>query len=290
MSNLERIEEYLKYKEEYVCDDCLSSILNIESRQQVNKICNMLKNKKLLKRDKSECNRCKKFKLVNYIKGNLDSNIKNINIDYDDNNLKHSEHIEIALDKYENLDFQEVKISFNEVDIDNVFKGFNKYLLKEILVKPRYNKLKNYIADKYSNDLEKKLGEFLMDLKIKGISDYKLFLNPYGDLKYCNFRVDDSSLNNKKGIYLYKIEDEIMYIGRCQDSFEKRINTGYANIFPRNCYLDGQNTNCRINNLINDNRSKVKLFILKIDDNEVIKKLEVELIEKYKPVWNIQGV
>lgn len=65
----------------------------------------MLKKKKVLKRDRCECNRYKKFKLVSYIKENLDSNIENLSTACNDNNLNYREYIEISLDKYENLYF-----------------------------------------------------------------------------------------------------------------------------------------------------------------------------------------
>lgn len=289
MSNSDKVVEYLKYKEDNICDDCLSEVLNIKPRQQINQICNKLMKINLLTRMKSECKRCKSLKNINkfnYFK----EKIQNKNVETKIIKCVKSEKESIKIDTHKILPIKEVQLKFLDTEIDNIFSKYDKYLLKDILQKPKYKKLSEYISSKYSNYLNNNLSEFLIKMKERNILDYKLFLNPYGDLKYCSFKVIDEDLNNSKGIYLYKIESKIVYIGRCLDNFAKRFNYGYANINPKNCYLDGQSTNCRINNLINDNRANIKLFILKMDDNEKIKNLETELINKYKPEWNIQGV
>ena len=92
-------------------------------------------------------------------------------------------------------------------------------------------------------------------------------------MKYCKFKINYRKLANSKGICCYKVNNEIVYIGRYVNNFENRINIGYENISPKNCYLYGQSTNYRINNLINDNIDNVKLYILKMEDNELIKNI-----------------
>lgn len=130
-----------------------------------------------------------------------------------------------------------------------------------MLLKSKYRNIQDYIYTKYEKYLDYNLSDFLLELKDKNNSDYKLFLNAYGDLKYCRFKIVGNDLINSKGIYMYKVNNKIVYIGRCFDKCEKRINNGYANISPKNCYLDGQSTNCRINNLINKNKDNIRLYI-----------------------------
>jgi len=72
------------------------------------------------------------------------------------------------------------------------------------------------------------------------------------------------------------------------NTFNARINQGYANISPKNCYIDGQSTNCRVNSLVNDYSKYIKLFILPLDDDREIIKFEKILIDLLKPEWNIQ--
>lgn len=282
MNNREKVIYYLKNTENNICDDCLSRVLNIKPRQQINQICNGLAKKELLIRNKSICKICGTNKIINsYV-------FDKTSIQY---TIIKERKIDIKTEQpFKILDLEEIYIDFIEVNIENIFSKYDKYLLKEVISKPKFNKLKAYIIENYSNYLNEKLNDFLMELKRKNILDYKLFLNPYGDLKYCKFKIDDRKLANSKGIYCYKVNNEIVYIGRCLDNFANRINKGYANISPKNCYLDGQSTNCRINNLINDNMDNVKLYILKMEDDKLIKKVEIELIKKCKPKWNIQGI
>jgi excinuclease UvrABC nuclease subunit len=106
-------------------------------------------------------------------------------------------------------------------------------------------------------------------------------------MKYCVFAIN-SEIANKKGLYFYEINGQIKYIGRCLDNFKKRINWGYGTIHPKNCFLDGQSTNCHLNSLITENKDKVNLWVCLLSDNNEIKVLEKKLIGKYNPEWNLQ--
>lgn len=39
------------------------------------------------------------------------------------------------------------------------------------------------------------------------------------------------------------------YVGECAN-LSARFNAGYGNISPKNCFKGGQETNCRLNNLL----------------------------------------
>ena len=82
--------------------------------------------------------------------------------------------------------------------------------------------------------------------------------------------------------------NEVKYIGRCKDSMKKRINQGYGKIHPKNCYLDGQTTNCHINSMITEASNKVTLWLCEMQILSEIEIIEKELIRTYKPEWNIQ--
>src|SRR5438552_3937886 len=78
--------------------------------------------------------------------------------------------------------------------------------------------------------------------------------------------------------------------GRCLDNVGKRINQGYGRIHPKNCYLDGQSTNCRLNTLIAKHRDVVRFYVCILDDVSEIKLLESEILKSLSPEWNMQGV
>lgn len=193
--------------------------------------------------------------------------------------------MELILDK-KNYKFQKIELNFIEKDLRNLFKLKNNKTLLETLKHKKYEKLDAEFLE-FKNDLKTPLGVFLENLKIVGDKRYKLFLNRYGDREYCKFRIESKDIWKLKGLYVYTLNERIVYIGRCCDSFYKRINNGYGRISPKNCYRDGQQTNCHINSLINECREEAEFWIYPMDNIEEIKKLEVSLIKEYNPKWNI---
>lgn len=109
-------------------------------------------------------------------------------------------------------------------------------------------------------------------------------LNKYGIGAFCKFSVGDK-YKNTSGVYALYIENELIYIGKCKD-FALRFNSGYGNISPRNCYVGGQSTNCKINkvvlNRLKDNKH-ISIYFCKTDNYDEIEK---ELIEYYNPKYN----
>lgn len=111
-----------------------------------------------------------------------------------------------------------------------------------------------------------------------------LKLNKYGVGPFCKFTVD-KKFSNKAGVYLLMVEQDIRYVGECDD-FYKRYNMGYGNISPRNCFDGGQPTNCRINSSILSSiksNNSVNLYFLETEERF---KIEYELIQSQRPLWN----
>ncbi|MDR0706002.1 MAG: hypothetical protein LBF88_13600 [Planctomycetaceae bacterium] len=186
------------------------------------------------------------------------------------------------------LKFSETKLSFSNIIYNNIFVEKNNKTVAETLVHEKYERLKPRVTEKYSKFLNDKLGTFLQHLKEKNDPFYKKFLNKYGDKHYSKFSISDPKLLDKKGLYLYCVNEEVKYIGKSTDTFENRINNGYGNISPKNCYKDGRSTNCRINSLVTANKDNIKLYLLPLDDDKEINETEKCLILHYKPEWNIQ--
>jgi hypothetical protein len=71
--------------------------------------------------------------------------------------------------------------------------------------------------------------------------------------------------------------------------FKERNNNGYGRINPKNCYKDGQSTNCHLNHLVAKYHNNTELYVypLKSSDEE-IGSLEKELMAIEKPEWNRQ--
>jgi len=113
----------------------------------------------------------------------------------------------------------------------------------------------------------------------------KIDLNNFGKDCFCKFRIPSNL--NKKGVYVLRLNSENVYVGRCVD-LSKRFNTGYGQISPRNCYVGGQTTNCRINKEIlcqAEANSQIQLYFYETANHKAV---EQDLLTSCKWHWNIQ--
>ena len=184
--------------------------------------------------------------------------------------------------------FERVGLLINNILETNIFSKKNNKSLEETIQHKRYQKFGGKVHAGYSEFLDWPLGEFLLHLKNSGDDFYKDFLNRHGDLAYTNFLITDHHFLDRKGVYAYLIGEEVKYIGRCRDSMKKRVNQGYGKIHPKNCYLDGQSTNCHLNAKVAASGPEVTLWLHTLDDDRAIEKLERELISTHSPPWNQQ--
>lgn len=184
--------------------------------------------------------------------------------------------------------FKEISLLFEEKPYRNIFGNKNNRTVAETIEHIRYRKFKAKVIESYPNELNKPLGEFLLNLKEIGDVFYKQFLNKYGDLKYSTFSISDKSFLNKKGIYAYFSGNNLKYIGRCRDTMKKRVNQGYGKITPKNCYVDGQATNCHLNSLICAEKEIITLWLFELESDQEIESLETMFIKYNQPPWNIR--
>ena len=110
-----------------------------------------------------------------------------------------------------------------------------------------------------------------------------LKLNKNGDGSFCKFKLN---IQKDSGVYLWEVNNNIIYIGESINLY-KRFNNGYGNISPRNCFIGGQSTNCKMNKIVKyfyENNLNIKIYYLQTNDYQFIEK---ELIQKLKPICNI---
>lgn len=110
-----------------------------------------------------------------------------------------------------------------------------------------------------------------------------MLLNHYGEGPFCKFRIPSD--RNEAGLYALLVDQAVQYVGECRD-LSTRFNMGYGNISPRNCFVGGQETNCRINRAILDALkagSEVTLWFRWTAD---FKRVEAELRRGCQPPWN----
>jgi len=294
MAHKDKIKAFLFENRTDYCDDCISELSNISPRQTVYQICSKLNSEGFIQRGVGLCSYCGKSKTVSSLKkatqsvqrpiDNIRDNILKLIKIRKDKDLE-SSMVSGVIDKK----FIPVELVFGKFNMDNTFADFNAHTLDETLSSSKYVKFKNMCEHKYAGYMNYPLGKFIMYLKINNNDLYKKFLNPYGDNMFCRFKIADYALIKRKGLYMFKYKGNIKYIGRVKGEydFNKRINWGYAVISPKNCYLDGQATNCHINSIINSLNGNVELYLKEMDDDEQICSLEAQMIRQYQPEWNI---
>ena len=108
-------------------------------------------------------------------------------------------------------------------------------------------------------------------------------LNKYGEGPFCRFKIPNNC--NVSGVYAVVVECELKYIGECLN-LSSRYNMGYGIISPRNCFVGGQETNCRLNNLIYQAANAGHKISLWFIQTEEYKAVEGKLRMSEQPEWN----
>ena len=187
-------------------------------------------------------------------------------------------------------DFTDVSLKFIDdlYQDQDIFARKNNKTVSETLQHQRYKQFEKDVKECYPNILEEPLGKALLRLKQSGDMFYRYFLNPYGDLRYSTFHLSNTKFDYCTGVYAYFEGEHLRYIGRCRDSMKNRINQGYGKIHPKNCYLDGQATNCHVNAKVTETTETVSLRFCVIESKSDINRIETYLIQRHRPVWNLQ--
>ncbi|MPM05586.1 hypothetical protein SDC9_51876 [bioreactor metagenome] len=110
-------------------------------------------------------------------------------------------------------------------------------------------------------------------------------LHKYGQGPFCHFSITAKPYSFVSGVYALFDSEQLLYVGQTVN-FAQRFNVGYGNISPRNCYVGGQSTNCKINAMVLQkylDGEKVYLYFLKTRNYDQI---EHELINHLKPPYN----
>lgn len=109
-------------------------------------------------------------------------------------------------------------------------------------------------------------------------------LSKYGRGEFCTFTIET---NLDAGVYLWVLDNEIIYIGETIN-LKSRFNQGYGQIHPRNCYVGGQNTNCKMNKVVLEYALQGKEIELYFYPTKEYKKVELALLKSMKTKYNVK--
>lgn len=109
-------------------------------------------------------------------------------------------------------------------------------------------------------------------------------LNKYGSGTFCKFSIHPK-WSGIAGVYAFFSDDILVYIGQAAD-FAQRFNMGYGNISPKNCFVGGQSTNCKINKMVLNTIKSGKTISVYFHKTHDYNQIESELIKYYRPQFN----
>lgn len=119
-------------------------------------------------------------------------------------------------------------------------------------------------------------------------NERNLRLHKYGHGPFCRFRVAEGW--QRSGVYVLSTQNSPLYVGECENLEKRWGSMGYGNISPRNCYTGGQETNCRINNLIYKGAitgAEFDLWFHQVTgDKQARLAVESKLVAALQPPWN----
>lgn len=111
-------------------------------------------------------------------------------------------------------------------------------------------------------------------------------LNSHGKGPFCQFTAARGLRN--PGVYVLILVGQPVYVGKCHDLAERFGPRGYGAIQPKNCFVGGQSTNCKVNNLILLHARQGQQLELWFHATADAASVERDLITKIRPQWNNQ--
>ena len=113
-------------------------------------------------------------------------------------------------------------------------------------------------------------------------------LHKYGAGPFCRFRIGRG--RKDAGLYVLTVDGKPAYAGECVDIGKRWGSNGYGGISPRNCFVGGQPTNCRVNAAVLQQAKagrRIELwFSAFAGTREERLRAETVLIQTLQPPWN----
>jgi len=109
-------------------------------------------------------------------------------------------------------------------------------------------------------------------------------LNPNGAGPFCKFSIARGI--DKPGVYVVTLGTDPVYAGMCVDLAKRWGQLGYGAISPKNCFVGGQSTNCKVNNRVLECSKAGGCLKLWFHQTTVAASAERTVIRAFKPAWN----
>lgn len=114
--------------------------------------------------------------------------------------------------------------------------------------------------------------------------DTSVRTNAHSEGPFCSFSLPHAP--RAAGVYAIEVAGELKYVGECENLASRFSATGYGQIAPRNCHIDGQSTNCKLNARILVAAKEGKPASVWFHPTPQFKVVEKDIIRDLSPPWN----
>jgi hypothetical protein len=156
--------------------------------------------------------------------------------------------------------------------------------LKQALESPVFSDVKPIFENEYARYLPLRLGPVTEELKKKNDPRWRLLLHRFGDADFGSFALDNEEQAQQKGILIIFVQDKLCFIAACHTNFADLVDRSFGNITADQCYRDGDETRCRINNLITNFHDTQSIWFHEMDDDCAIDTAAADLRKRYMKV------
>jgi hypothetical protein len=181
------------------------------------------------------------------------------------------------------LYFRGTKLRFLRGIRHDVFTHVER-TLQQVLEAPAFSEVKSIFIQEYARYLPLRLGPVAEELKKKNDPRLRLLLHLYGDVDFGSFALDDEEQAHQKGILIIYTQDKLCHIAACHTNFADLVDRYFGNITPDLCYQDGDETRCRINNLVTILHDTPSIWFHEIEDDTAIDAAVADLQKRYQKV------
>ncbi|MFZ0004631.1 MAG: hypothetical protein WCC86_07755 [Methanoregula sp.] len=181
------------------------------------------------------------------------------------------------------LYFRSAKLRFLRGTRHDVFTHAER-TLQQALENPAFSEVKPIFVQEYSRYLPLRLGPVAEELRRKKDPRLKMLLHRYGDVDFGSFALDDETQANQKGILIIFAQARLCHLAACHTTFADLVDNTFGNITADVCYRDGDETRCRINNLVTSFRDTPSIWFHEMEDDQAIDAAVADLNKRYLKV------
>jgi len=178
------------------------------------------------------------------------------------------------------LYFRPLKLQFLKGLRHDLFTQ-SKRTVKEALAQPAFSTLVKESGQELSKYQDSRLGQVMADFRLRSNLVYRRFLNAYGEEVFSSFCLADEEAGRAKGILMVYAQGRLCHLEGCHEGFSERIDRGIGAVMSDACYLDGDETVCRLNCIVTACRPAAVLYVHEISDDAAIDAAVTSLRARY---------